>query len=173
MKINLYGGPGIGKSTVASLVFAELKVRGLNVEMVHEYAKELVYEGIDLRNVDQFFQDRILIEQLRRELLFFKKVDYIITDSPLMLNAYYNGGKTSVFMAKQTDSESDLNFYLTRTNEHFEGKGRSHTEKESVVIDKKMLSFLKKHKVNLINVDGDSRTKAMKIVDMILAVKNA
>ena len=173
MKINLYGGPGIGKSTVASLVFAELKVLGFNAELVHEYAKELVYEGIDLRTVDSFFQDRILIEQLRRELLFFNKVDFLITDSPLLLNAYYNGGKNAFAMVKSTTGKSDLNFYLTRTNEHFEGKGRSHDELESVAIDKKMLDFLKKQKVKIISVDGDSKAKALKIVDIILGVKNA
>lgn len=173
MKINLYGGPGIGKSTVAGLVFSELKIRGYNAEIVHEYAKELVYEGTDLRKVDSFFQDRIFIEQLRRELLFFSKVDILITDSPLMLNAYYNGGKKALSLVEMTQTDADLNFYLTRTNEHFEGKGRSHNEKESLAIDKKMLDFLKQQNIDLINVDGDSRAKALRIVEIIEEKKNA
>lgn len=42
--VNLFGGPGCGKSTTMARLFADLKTRGLNVEMVSEFAKDLVYE---------------------------------------------------------------------------------------------------------------------------------
>ena len=42
--INLFGGPGCGKSTTMARLFADLKTMGYNVEMVSEFAKDLVYE---------------------------------------------------------------------------------------------------------------------------------
>ena len=39
--VNLYGGPGAGKSTAALQLVAELKKRGINADYVSEYAKEL------------------------------------------------------------------------------------------------------------------------------------
>jgi hypothetical protein len=37
--VNLFGGPGTGKSTTASGVFYHLKRDNRNVELVQEYAK--------------------------------------------------------------------------------------------------------------------------------------
>lgn len=43
--INLFGAPGAGKSTGAAIVFAELKKRGVNAELVTEFAKDKTWEG--------------------------------------------------------------------------------------------------------------------------------
>ena len=40
--VNLLGAPGSGKSTIAASIFSKLKFQNLNVELVSEYAKELV-----------------------------------------------------------------------------------------------------------------------------------
>ena len=42
--INLWGGPGCGKSTTAAGLFSIMKMRGHKVELVTEYAKELTYD---------------------------------------------------------------------------------------------------------------------------------
>ena len=42
--INLFGGPGCGKSTIAALLFGKLKQNGINCEMALEYAKDKVWE---------------------------------------------------------------------------------------------------------------------------------
>ena len=42
--INFYGGPGIGKSTMAAKMFAALKTAGVKTELVGEFAKDLVYD---------------------------------------------------------------------------------------------------------------------------------
>lgn len=42
--VNLIGSPGTGKSTIASELFAKMKWEGFDVELVSEYAKELVWE---------------------------------------------------------------------------------------------------------------------------------
>ena len=42
--INLFSGPGVGKSTTAAMVFAKLKMNGVDCEMALEFAKEKVWD---------------------------------------------------------------------------------------------------------------------------------
>ena len=42
--INLLGEPGAGKSTTAAEIYACMKKQGYKVELVTEYAKEVLYE---------------------------------------------------------------------------------------------------------------------------------
>lgn len=42
--VNLFGGPGVGKSTGAAKVFSELKLLGVNCELVGEFAKDKTWE---------------------------------------------------------------------------------------------------------------------------------
>lgn len=42
--VNLFAGPGAGKSTLATGVFHELKLQGINCEYVSEIAKDLTWE---------------------------------------------------------------------------------------------------------------------------------
>lgn len=44
--INLFGQPGAGKSTGAAYIFSQLKLRGINAELVTKFAK-------DKNNVDK------------------------------------------------------------------------------------------------------------------------
>ena len=85
--INVLGGPGVGKTTIASDLFVRFKRKELDVEIVSEFAKELVWEG---RN--EAFDDRLYMhgEQNHRLMQMNGKLDYIITDSPLFLTSVYN-----------------------------------------------------------------------------------
>lgn len=52
--INIFGGPGVGKSTVAAGLFYRLKCLHYSVELVEEFAKYLVYQGmVDVLRRDQ------------------------------------------------------------------------------------------------------------------------
>ena len=42
--VNLYAGPGAGKSTGAAYIFAKLKTAGVDCEYVSEYAKDRVWQ---------------------------------------------------------------------------------------------------------------------------------
>jgi adenylate kinase family enzyme len=67
IKINLYGGPSSGKSTLAAQIYADFKLKNLKVELVQEYAKELVYQNHDMRRLTEAERIIILGEQFRRE----------------------------------------------------------------------------------------------------------
>lgn len=61
--VNLFGGPGSGKSTCAAGVFTLLKLSGVNAELVTEYAKDLTWEK---RHVTLANQHYIFGKQLQR-----------------------------------------------------------------------------------------------------------
>lgn len=84
--INLWNGPGAGKSTTAAGLFYYMKTAGKKVELVTEFAKELVYE----EDASRIRNSLVLLgEQTLRLHRLDGKVDYAITDSPLPLNAVY------------------------------------------------------------------------------------
>ena len=79
--INLFGGPGVGKSTAAAGLFYEMKKRQLSVELVTEYAKDMVWE-----NRQNILDDQIYIfakQQRRIARLRDHHIDWVITDSPI------------------------------------------------------------------------------------------
>lgn len=84
--INIFGNPGAGKSTVAAYLFSEMKARGLEVELVTETAKDLVWDNDYTR-----LENQILVfgTQLHRLNTLCDKVDYVITDSPLLMQIGY------------------------------------------------------------------------------------
>ena len=84
--VNLFGGPGVGKSTTAFYLMAKLKMNGIDCEYTPEFAKDKVWEGnLDVFNC-QFFVTGRQAWQIRR---LFNKVEVIITDSPIALGATY------------------------------------------------------------------------------------
>jgi len=85
--LNILGGPGVGKSTVATAVFSELRRRGISAEYVPEVAKDVIYDGrstVDCQPL-MFGQQLWELERLRR------LVDVAVTDGPLPLFAAYAG----------------------------------------------------------------------------------
>lgn len=84
--ICLYGGPGTGKSTTAAHLFALLKQRGVNTELVTEYVKNWVWENRKILPGDQYY---LFAKQARLERLKYKDVDVIVTDSPVGFSVIY------------------------------------------------------------------------------------
>ena len=136
--INLWGAPGAGKSTIAAGVFYEMKIRGFNVELVNEYAKDAVWENNNDMLKDQLF---ILANQNRKIERLRDKVDWCITDSPLLLTlayipeVYYSNFYGLVYDV--WDSYNNWNFLLSRDHA-YKQVGRVQNEKESFVIDYKI-----------------------------------
>lgn len=85
LNVNLYAGPGVGKSVTAAALFVALKMRGVHAELVNEYAKELVYDGV----IAKTSQRDILEEQLRRQARLQGKVDVVVTDAPPLITLMY------------------------------------------------------------------------------------
>jgi predicted ATPase len=86
-RINLYGGPGVGKSTLAAKFFTFLKQTGINAELVQEFVKQYVYSG---RHIKPWEYVHTFARQFEIERLFLQNgVHTIVTDSPLLLQCIY------------------------------------------------------------------------------------
>lgn len=147
--INLLGGSGTGKSTTAAGLFYEMKKLGLNVELVNEYVKRWAWCGKQVGAYDQVY---LFGKQAKSEYDLYGKVDYIITDSPLLLSPiyekYYNNGssvvESSVFKHLQKAEASGvqhINFLMNRTKP-FNPKGRYETEEQAIRVDGVVYKYL-------------------------------
>ena len=77
--VNLFGAPGAGKSTGAAYIFSQLKMAGINAELVTEFAKDKVWEESKEPFNNQAY---IFGQQYFRISRCADKVDVIVTDSP-------------------------------------------------------------------------------------------
>ena len=80
--VNMFAGPGAGKTTCAWQVASELKKRGYITEYVPEYAKELVWDkNFDLLDGTLDHQKQLLEVQAHRLERLKGQVDFIVTDT--------------------------------------------------------------------------------------------
>lgn len=144
--INLLGGPGCGKSTIAAGLFSELKLRGHEAELVREYAKELIYEGKEHLLADQ---PPMFREHLRRISVLEGHVEFVVSDSPLLLSTIYCAETTSnEFKQEVVDHINrfhNINIVLQRPN-RFSQAGRVHSLEQSKEIDEQVVAALERYK---------------------------
>jgi len=153
--INLYGGPGTGKSTTAAALFAKMKRAGYNVELVTEFAKDLVWTERNKELGDQIYIFGKMYHKLWR---LVDKVDYVITDSPLPLSVYYDHENIPNFKELVTtmyNSFDNYNFELTR---HFkyQTEGRYQTESEADIAHNEIIDLAKECGVHLLKIDTNT-----------------
>lgn len=143
--INLYGGPGTGKSTTAAQIFAELKKRQFNAELVTEFAKDLTWHERQKTLTDQFY---IAGKQHHKIFMLQDQVDYIVTDSPILLGLYYNqlspNPMPQSFNTLLLDlwAKYDSIDILLKRSKPYNPKGRNQTEEEAREIDEALERLL-------------------------------
>ena len=167
--INLFSGPGSGKSTQAASLFFEMKKAGYTVEMPYEFPKLQAWE----RNLDAI-KDQFYItgNQHRNISRLYGQVDYIIVDSPILFALIYkdryNIGEEypAMFYGKKFDEfivdlhfrYDNLNIFLKRNDSMYQTFGRFQTLEESKTIDSDILNLLNTYGVQFTSIDIDSNT---------------
>jgi len=166
--VNLIGGPASGKTCLAALLFAKLKIQGYIVEYVQEVAKGLVWmEDYEMLN-NQYW-----VSQKQFNILncLQEKVQFIITDGCMLHGIYYNRNnegnvsnvdKTEKYIWDCYHKFHNINIFLIRGDYPYEQAGRQQSEEESRCIDSFFLDLLKKR-----NLPFESFKAKPEVDDMI------
>ena len=156
--INLFAGPGAGKSTIAAGLFYYMKTKDYKVELVTEYAKQLVYDDRINALLDQLY---VFSKQLRKLRQLENKVDYVITDSPILLSNYF-GKNYSHYFSKQLEdlvlhefaNFDNINLFIERTKK-YQAYGRLGSEESAKHADKEILQILNDNLLTYFKIKGD------------------
>lgn len=166
--ICLYGGPGSGKSTTCAGLFYNIKLIGLSCEMNREYVKEWCFETRKPRTGDQSY---FFAKMARKERIYMdNELDFIITDSPLILTHFY-GIKFDKFEQMTNTSLSMLanhhtyckakdykvdHFFINRVKPYSEA-GRYQTAEQASALDQEIKDMLYEFNLKFTEVDGDEK----------------
>lgn len=165
--INLFAGPGSGKSTLCALLFAKLKIKGIDCEMSLEYAKDIVWEE-SLKKLEH--QIYIFGKQLHRLQRLDGKLEVVITDAPLLHSSIYCPEDNHDFkklILSEHKKFKNVNYYINRRKD-YNPNGRTQTLKQAKLIDKKILNYLSKNTIDFAVVEGDVYDIADSIVDEVI-----
>lgn len=173
--INLFGGPGIGKSGVAAGITYKMKKKHINVNNPYEFPKKLAWDNNIPAISDQLY---VFANQHRGIAECYGKVDYIVIDSPILFSTIYHRYYTKGYPAEMYGKVfhdmvidlhrrySSINILLERGETKHNDDERFQNYKQSVEIDdlcKKVLDETGS-KYYSVKVNGDSVKNIMKII---------
>ena len=150
--INLFSGPGAGKSTGATYVFSYLKMNGVNAEYVPEYAKDLAWEKTLAVYYNQF---DIGVQQYKRIHRLEKDCDVVVTDSPLFQQQVYTNDPLFAHLMTELSNRYDNRNYFVLRNKPFNPKGRNHDLATAVTIDKRLMELMDDSGIKYQKISGD------------------
>lgn len=144
--INLFGGPGVGKSTAMAGLFYIMKVHDHSVEMAQEYIKPYVYNG----TAGELIKDQFNLLDKQNEILksYYNSniLEYVITDCPLLIGIVYNKNKKIEEELKIKTQNlfmmyDNINILIERSS-HYKCEGRLETFVEAKDADNKIKNLL-------------------------------
>lgn len=153
--VNLFAGPGAGKSTAAAYIFSQLKMKGVNCELITEFAKDKTWE----KNYSALrCQEYVFGKQSYKMDRCRDQVDVIITDSPLPLGVFYNqnpvlGQYYEHLVMDVFNTYDNINYFINR-KKPYNPVGRNQTEEEAKEIDVRIKKFLQVHDISYWIKDG-------------------
>ena len=159
--INLFGGPGIGKSTIAHELFSEMKKLGHKVEFNQEYVKSLVYSADKFRTKDQLY---LFAKQHHfQRVIEACGMDYIVTDSPFIMGLSYCQqddhlpyNEFKELMLKVFHSYCNINIFLKRSDDiPYQTFGRYQTFDEALIKDVEIKDLLTQNHIPFVEVDAN------------------
>lgn len=171
--INLFGVPGAGKSTGAAYIFSQLKMHGVNAELVTEFTKDKVWE----ENPAVFKNQAYIFGKQSFKMSRCKdKVEVIVTDSPLLLSALYNedpilGEDFNKVVNNVFHSYHNMNYLVLRTKP-YNAVGRHQTEAESDALAKPMMDLLVKYNAQAKMIIGETDGYNIVIEDVLRRLNN-
>ena len=175
--INFIGQPSSGKTSLSAKLFARLKELELDVEYTSEYVKGWAWEGRTVGKFDQFY---IFGKETHNQSKLFGKVEFVISDSPVMLTSfyhyYYNNDNALREACKDfyrmTDEEGIkvLNFFLPRKKK-YNPKGRFQTQEQADQLAKDLLKWLDTEEYPYEILDCSEKERLEKVLERIKEVR--
>lgn len=169
-RINVFAGPGCGKSTFTAFLYWRLKRDGYNAELMGEYVKAWAYERKERRPLDQII---VFSEQfkLEHEMLSNDGV-VIITPCPLyLISAYskfvgFDGHYQLTQLAYIVEQRfPSFNIFLQRNDCPYDETGRWESYEEACQLDTDLRCYLEDNNVEFIDCAYNQPDHA---VDMII-----
>lgn len=140
--VNLFGGPGRGKSALCAGLFYSFKKDGIDCEIAWEYAKGKVWEGSMGTLENQLY---MFAKQQHQLFRLEGKVQVVITDAPLLISAVYDETHDPVFLSlieSRFNRYTNLN-YLLLDKFSYNENGRLQTESGSDLKHDEIIQLLR------------------------------
>jgi adenylate kinase family enzyme len=167
--INLMGGPGTGKSSIAAGLLHQLKKRHISCDAPYEFPKVLAWDENHSAIKDQLY---VIANQHRGIVKSWGKVDYIILDSPILLSLVYknyyddrNDYPSNLYKESFDKMVLDihlqynnLNILLKRGNGVHNEKERYQNLEQSIDLDNRIKNILHFNKLEYIEIEVNDDT---------------
>lgn len=177
-RISFWGGPGAGKTSMASKLYAEMKARSYKVHFSEESINPWIYQGrVPPKGYDDLllFAQQIHTEEVclnpRKPGAKSPRADFIITDCPPLMCCVYNRHRkvpyhdqlVEIALAYENTYPS-VHIFVDRPRD-YDKSSRFHTREEAEEIDQEMKDCLDQHQLEyrLFHV-----TKAIQVVRYVL-----
>lgn len=154
--INLFGGPGIGKSSIANGITYKLKKKHISCNNPYEFPKRLAWDNNIPAIKDQLY---VFANQHRGIAECYGKVDYIVIDSPILFSTIYHTYYTEGYPAELYGKEfhdlvvslhkkyDNLNILLERGETVHNDDERFQDYSQSLEIDNLCKDILEKNNI--------------------------
>lgn len=142
--VEFFGGPGSGKTTLASSAFSYYKRQAKSVEFTREYAQELIYEGREHLLPYQFV---VAAGQYRKyKELELSGANIVFSDTSLSLSKIYARPgrikKHLIPLLDEAEKEFEIIKVFVQRKKPFDTQGRVHSEEESQQLDLEIIEKL-------------------------------
>ena len=166
--VNIFGGPGLGKSSLAAGLFSSLKGLDVDCELVTEQAKILTWSK---RHHELACQPYVHGKQLKMLHVLNGQVDFVITDSPTLLSAFYSANNYppsfTQFIIAEFRCYNNVNYLLSRVKK-YNPNGRNQTLEEAIVIDGAIQDLLSKNDIEYKFVDPSVEDRVKFVLNDLL-----
>lgn len=154
--VNVFGGPGVGKTTTAARIFTALKMRAIDSELIDEVARTCIQTG-QLGALE--IQPYLFGQSLYRLKTTARNTDVVIMDAPLLLNPIYDKRQSPGLRALCWEEHQlfpNLNIVLDRPN-HVKHSmvGRIHDLDQSENLHNDIVRFLDEIKLPYVRMRAD------------------
>lgn len=173
--INIWAGPGAGKSTLAAAIFNVMKKEGFSVEIIPEVAKAMTYEHAMCQLDNQLLVLAKQEHQLRR---LIGQVEYVIVDSPFPIGLAYckpeDVSRYQHLIDCLWDDYDNYDFFISRTRKPFQQGGRNQNYSEALALD----TIIKELWMEFSDgempwIDADDFTAEYKVIDQVLTAQGS